>query len=134
MSEINNSHGADFYEKLPQSEQGQQKSILPEGVTFKGEKTDLRYDPRASVNKAFVDKIIKTKVGEYDVKFGSKEIKQVKKDLEQLNKNTAAVQKASALFPYFQGKAKAKGFANPDAAALAVENYAATVEFVKNNV
>lgn len=133
MSEINNSHGPDFYEKLPQNEQGYQKNLANDGVTFKGEQTDLRYDPKASINKAFVDKIFKTQIGDIDVKFGSKEIKQVKKDLEQLNKNTSAVHKASSLFPYFQANAKAKGFSNPDAAALAVENYAATIEFVKNN-
>ncbi|OGH99961.1 MAG: hypothetical protein A2Y25_02450 [Candidatus Melainabacteria bacterium GWF2_37_15] len=134
MSEINNSQGAGFPENTSHGSRDQQKEEVPQGISFKGEQTDLRFDPRAAVNKTYMDKVVKAKIGDFDVKFGSNEIKQVKKDLEQLYKNPVAVQKATALYPAFLGFAKKKGYKNPDALGLALENYAATNEFIKKSV
>jgi len=130
MSEINNSQAPNFYEN-PGTGNYEQKEEIPKGISFQGEKTDLRYDPKASVNKAFVEKMVRAKIGEHEVAFGAKEISQVKKDLEQLYKTPTAVQKATALYPAFHGYVKKQGYENPDALALALENYAATAEFAK---
>ncbi len=128
MSEINSSQGPNFHENSG-AEHKEKKEQAPKGISFQGEKTDLRYDPKASVNKAFIEKMIRAKIGGHEVAFGSKEINQVKKDLEQLYKSPSAVQKATALYPAFHGHAKKQGYKNPDAFALALENYAATAEF-----
>lgn len=130
MSEIN-SQGPNFNEN-PAQKNHEHKEEIPKGLSFQGEKTDLRYDPKASVNKAFIEKTIRTKVGGMDVNFSSKEIEKVKKDLEHLYRNPSAVQKATALYPAFCANAEKKGFKHPDALALALENYAATSEFIKN--
>lgn len=104
---------------------------LPKGITFKGEKTDLRYDPSASVKKTWIKTPIKAQIGEHTVTFGSKQIQQVQKDLELLDKNPAAVQRATALYPAFLGYAKEKGVKHPESMALALEHYAATNEFIE---
>ena len=135
MSEISNSQGAGFPENKPQGGHEQQKDEIPAGIAFQGNKTEnLNLDPKAAVNKTYMDKVIKSKIGDFEVKFGSKEIKQVKKDLEQLYKNPVSVQKATALYPAFHGYAKKKGYKNPEALSLALENYAATTEFIKNSI
>lgn len=129
MSEIQNNQGP-----YPAGNQGQgydQQEQPPEGVAFKGEKTDLRYDPSAAVKKTWINKPVRTRVGEHSVEFGSKQVAQIQKDLDILNENPSAVQKASALFPAFMGYATEKGFKNPDPLALALEHYAATNEFIR---
>lgn len=131
MSEINNSQGPTF-NKEPHQGGHENEGAVPQGISFQGEKTDLRYDPKASVNKAFIEKNIRSKIGEFDIKFGTKEIEKVKKDLEHLYNHPSAVQKATALYPAFQANALKKGYENPNAYALALENYAATHEFIKN--
>ncbi len=134
MSEINNSQGPAFNENTGVGNNEQQFDPMPDGISFQGEKIDLRYDPKAYVNKTFVEKTFKAKIDNIDVKFGSAEIKQVKADLEHFGKNPSAVQKATAIYPAFHGYARGKEFQNPDALALALENYAATVEFVPDSV
>ena len=103
----------------------------PQGNVFKGETTDLRYDP-GELKRTLINKPVRSKIGNQTVEFGAKQIKQIQKDLEFFDKNPAAVQKATALFPAFHGYAKEKGYKNPYSFALALENYAATNEFVKD--
>ena len=130
MSEIQNNEGLNPAGNQPC---GQEQNNEPApGVAFKGEKTDLRFEPTASYKRTWINKQVRAKIGDHTVTFGAKQIKQVQKDLEALNNNPAAVQRASALLPAFQGYARNKGFKNPDSLALALEHYAATNEFVKN--
>lgn len=130
MSEINNNTGANFPENTPGANEHNRDTVNADAIAFKGELTDLRYDPLASINKAFIDKMIMAKIGDqHNVTFGSKEISSIQANLDQLNINPNAAKKAMALAPAFQGLAEVKGYANPDAVALALEHYAATVEF-----
>jgi hypothetical protein len=130
MSEIQNNDGPNPAGN--QSYGQEQQNEQPPGVSFKGEKTDLRFEPSAFYKKTWINKPVRTKIGNQTVEFGAKQVRQVQKDLELLNENPAAVQRASALFPAFQSYAREKGVKNPDSLALALEHYAATNEFVKN--
>ncbi len=131
MSEIHGNQGP----TPPENYNYRQEKVEehPQGNAFRGETTDLRYDPgelkRTLVN---VNKPIRYKIGNQTVEFGRKQINQIQKDMDFLDKNPAAVQKASALFPAFHGYAKEKGYKNPYSLALALEHYAATNEFVKD--
>ena len=133
MSEIQNNQGLSPAESA-QYPYDENQEALPEGVAFKGEQTDLRYDAGAFVNKAWINaqNPIRAKIGDYNVSFGLKEVQQVHNDLKELNDNFSAVQKASKLFTAFQGYASKRGDLNPDKSALALEHYAATNEFTKN--
>ena len=97
MSEIHNSQGPDFSGNTSQGHDSQKGEKL-EGISFKGEKTDLRDDPEASIKRTWVkkNKTINTKIGNQTVKFGSKEIEAVKKDLNHFYENPIAVQRAVA--------------------------------------
>ncbi len=130
MSQISNSQGTGSAGEKPYSEEHYEAA--PKGIAFMGEKTDLRYDPSASVKKTWVNSRVKARVDDQAVTFGAKEIRQVKKDLEFLNEQPAAVQKVTNLYPAFLGYAQKQGVEKPDAFALAVEHYAATNEFIKN--
>ncbi len=126
MSEIHNNEGLALSGNQHQGEQHNQQS---REVSFKGEKTDLRYDPGASVKRMWVNK---AKAGSHTITFGSKEVRQVQKDLEVLNENPASVQRAIALYPAFLGYAEKKGLQNPEALALALQHYTATNEFIRD--
>ena len=128
MSEINKSEPTGLPNSQVPDTGVHQEEHTPAGIAFQGNKTDLRYDPVASVNRAYVNQMIRTKIDGHEIAFGAKEINQVKKDLEHLNAHPAAVQKAVALFPAFQGYAK------NDKLALALQDYAATSEFIKNSL
>lgn len=112
---------------------GEEQEVISEGVSFKGEKTDLRYEPNAAFNKAWVNYKVseeKSQIGDYNVSFDSKEIKKVQKDLNELNKNLqsnpSAVKRAMALSPAFDSYAEKQGKEHPHKLALALEHYAAT--------
>ncbi|HSA06851.1 MAG TPA: hypothetical protein P5556_06705 [Candidatus Gastranaerophilales bacterium] len=130
MSEVQNNQGPILPENHLHVHEQHEKPA--EGITFKGEKTDLRYDPMASVNRTCIKKPVTAKIGDQTVTFGAKEINQVKNDLKFLHENPVAVQRACSLFPAFLGYANNKGVQNPDSLALALEHYAATNEFVEN--
>ncbi len=110
----------------------EQQNLPTEGNSFQGEKTDLRYDPNAAIKKTWINKPVRTQIGNQTVEIGPKQINQVKKDLNFLNENPAAVQRATALFPALHSHAKEKGVKNPDSLALALEHYAASKEFIDN--
>ncbi|MBD3256736.1 MAG: hypothetical protein GF383_16700 [Candidatus Lokiarchaeota archaeon] len=129
MSEVHNSEGLS-----PPGNQyhGDQQNQQQKDVTFKGEKTDLRYDPNASVKRTWVQSPVKVKMDGEKLTFGTKEVQQVQKDLNFFEKNHEAVEKATNLFPAFYGYAKNTGARNPEKLALALEHYAATNEFINN--
>jgi|GEM_PF-2767134 len=129
MSEIHGNEGPQFPKHPHQNEDHQEHP--PQGIAFKGEKTDLRYDPGA-LKRTLINKNIKTQIGDHTVTFGAKEIQQVQKDLAVLDENPRAVQRAVALYPAFKGQAEQKGHKNTDALALAIQHYAATNEFIRN--
>lgn len=129
MSEIPHSQGPGPAGAQPYSEEHHETT--PRGIAFMGEKTDLRYDPNASVKRTWINSRVKAKIGGQVITFGAKEIQQVKKDLAFMNENQAAVDKATSLYPAFCGYAEKQGFENPDAFALALEHYAATNEFIQ---
>ena len=130
MSEIQNNQGLTPADN--QSYEQKNHTEHQEGVAFKGEQTDLRFEPGDSVKRTWVNKPFTTTIDGHAVEINSKQIKQVHQDLTFLSKNPAAVQKATALFPAFHKYAAKTGQENPDSLALALEHYAATNEFVAN--
>ncbi len=129
MSEIQNNEGLSPAGGQFHGEQAKENS---KDVAFKGEKTDLRYDPGAFIKRSWVNSPVKAQMNGHAVTFGSKEILQARKDLKAIDENPGAVEKATALYPAFQGYAKKQNSQNPEALALALEHYAATNEFIKD--
>lgn len=128
MSEIHNQEGLN---STTSQHYGEKQDQEPKDVAFKGEKTDLKYDPAAVIKRTWVKTPVKTNLNGKEITFGSKEVDQAQKDLAVLNQNPVAVKKAMSLYPAFYGYAQSKGEQNPEKLALALQHYAATNEFIR---
>jgi hypothetical protein len=132
MSEFQNNQGANATVSRANGNERPPESL--DGIAYKGERTDFRYDPIAAVKKTWINfnKPVKLAFDEKTVEDSEKQINRVENDLVFLSKNPEAIENTEEMHPSFQGYAERKGFKNPDTLSIALEHYAATEEFISN--
>lgn len=105
-----------------------------DGIRYKGEKTDFRFDPSAAVKKTWINynKPVKLIFGDKTIELTPKQGVNNQSRLAFISMSPNASIQEKETVPSNQGYAERVGFRNPDALKMAINHYAATETYIRN--
>lgn len=125
MNDFQNNQDTYEYESYSQGNDEEKRPVIIDGIRYKGEKTDFRFDPGAAVKKSW---IVYNKPEQLDIE----DKKTEQRNIAFISKNTQPVQSETEKIPSNKGYAERVGFKVHDALALAIEHYASTEKYIRN--
>lgn len=132
MSEFESNQGTST--TYSRSNNNEEPPEIYDGIRYKGEKTDFRFDPSAAVKKTWINynRPVKLTFGDKTIELTPKQDAKMQSRLAFISMSpNASIQEKETVLSN-QGYAERIGFRNPDALMMAINHYAATEEYIRN--